>query len=140
MISVCQVVEEEIVALLSVHPGRAFEPISSLASSLGIPYLVLDSSGWISRLSSKSSTPSSIINLAPQPEIMGQVLAELVKAKSMSDGTVLVYNNENDFLMAKHFAKTLMRDGVELLEIANNQNMSEQLSLGTVLYNLIKFV
>ena len=48
--SVCQVVEEEITALIFVEPGKCFEAVSSLSSSLGIPLLVLDSSGVIQRI------------------------------------------------------------------------------------------
>ena len=35
--------------------------------------------------------------------------------------------------------KDLIKDGVSLLELENNKNVSEQLSLGTVLYINIKF-
>ena len=71
--------------------------------------------------------------------MIGMVLNEIIKAKSMAENSVLAFKNDVEYLVSKHFAKTLLRNGVEMLEIGNNsQNLSELLSLGTVLYNLIK--
>ena len=71
--------------------------------------------------------------------MIGMVLNANIKAKSMAENSVVVFKNDMEYLVTKHFAKTLLRTGVEMLEIGNkSQNLSELLSLGTVLYNLIK--
>ena len=130
---------EELVAIMSFEPRKSFETIGSLASALGIPFLMLESSGWVSRLSSTdSSSISSAINLAPSPEIVGKALAAVIKAKSFLK-PVIVYKSDDEFLLLKEAAKDLIKDGVSLLELENNKNVSEQLSLGTVLYINIKF-
>ena len=130
---------EELVAIMSLEPIKSFETIGSLASALGIPFLMLESSGWVSRLSSTdSSSISSAINLAPSPEIVGKALAAVIKAKSFLK-PVIVYKSDDEFLLLKEAAKDLIKDGVSLLELENNKNVSEQLSLGTVLYINIKF-
>ena len=132
--SVCQVVEEEITALIFVEPGKCFEAVSSLSSSLGIPLLVLDSSGVIQRiLSSSESAPaslSSIINLSPPPGSVGRALSQVIKASSLTRSLVIVYKNEEDLMWLKHFGSELIRNGAVLLEIKTDKRLSEQLSLG----------
>ena len=133
--SVCQVVEEEITALISLEPGKSFEPLSSLSSSLGIPLLVLDSSGAIQRLLSGPQTVpgslSSLINLAPQPGTVGRALSEVITANPASTSPlVIVYKNVEELMWLKYFGPELMRNGVILLEIKADKRLPEQLSLG----------
>ena len=133
--SVCQVVEEEITALISLEPGKSFEPLSSLSSSLGIPLLVLDSSGAIQRLLSGPQTVpgslSSLINLAPQPGTVGRALSEVITANPASTSAlVIVYKNVEELMWLKYFGPELMRNGVILLEIKADKRLPEQLSLG----------
>ena len=100
---------------------------------------MLESSGWVSRLSSaESSSISSAINLAPPPEIVGKALAAVIKVKSFVN-PVIVYKSDDEFLLLKKAAKELIKNGASLLEVENNKNVSEQLSLGTVLYINNKF-
>ena len=130
----CQVVEEEITALISLEPGKSFEPLSSLSSSLGIPLLVLDSSGAIQRiLSGLKTVPgslSSLINLAPQPGTVGRALSEVITANPSTAAIVIVYKNVEELMTLKYFGTDLMRNGVNLLEIKAEKRLSEQLSLG----------
>lgn len=130
----CQVVEEEITALISLEPGKSFEPLSSLSSSLGIPLLVLDSSGAIQRiLSGLQTVPgslSSLINLAPQPGTVGRALSEVITANPSTAALVIVYKNVEELMALKYFGTDLMRNGVNLLEIKAEKRLSEQLSLG----------
>ena len=133
--SVCQVVEEEITALISLEPGKSFEPLSSLSSSLGIPLLVLDSSGAIQRLLSGPQTVpgslSSLINLAPQPRTVGRALSEVITANPASTSPlVIVYKNVEELMWLKYFGPELMMNGVILLEIKADKRLPEQLSLG----------
>ena len=133
--SVCQVVEEEITALISLEPGKSFELLSSLSSSLGIPLLVLDSSGAIQRLLSGPQTVpgslSSLINLAPQPGTVGRALSEVITANPASTSPlVIVYKNVEELMWLKYFGPELMRNGVILLEIKADKRLPEQLSLG----------
>ena len=132
--SVCQVVEEEITALISLEPGKSFEPVSSLSSSLGIPLLVLDSSGAIQRLLSGPQTVpgslSSLINLAPQPGTVGRALSEVITANPSTSALVIVYKNVEELMWLKYFGPELMRNGVILLEIKADKRLAEQLSLG----------
>ena len=133
--SVCQVVEEEITALISLEPGKSFEPVSSLSSSLGIPLLVLDSSGAIQRiLSGPQTVPgslSSLINLSPQPGTVGRALSQVITANPSTAALVIVYKNVEELMWLKYFGPGLMRNGVILLEIKTDKRLSEQLSLGT---------
>ena len=130
----CQVVEEEITALISLEPGKSFEPLSSLSSSLGIPLLVLDSSGAIQRiLSGLQTVPgslSSLINLAPQPGTVGRALSEVITANPSTAALVIVYKNVEELMGLKYFGSDLMKNGVTLLEIKAEKRLSEQLSLG----------
>ena len=130
----CQVVEEEITALISLEPGKSFEPLSSLSSSLGIPLLVLDSSGAIQRiLSGLQTVPGSLgslINLAPQPGTVGRALSEVITANPSTAAIVIVYKNVEELMALKYFGTDLMRNGVNLLEIKAEKRLSEQLSLG----------
>ena len=130
----CQVVEEEITALISLEPGKSFEPLSSLSSSLGIPLLVLDSSGAIQRiLSGLQTVPgslSSLINLAPQPGTVGRALSEVITANPSTAALVIVYKNVEELMALKYFGTDPMRNGVNLLEIKAEKRLSEQLSLG----------
>ena len=130
----CQVVEEEITALISLEPGKSFEPLSSLSSSLGIPLLVLDSSGAIQRiLSGLQTVPgslSSLINLAPQPGTVGRALSEVITANPSTAALVIVYKNVEELMGLKYFGTDLMKNGVTLLEIKAEKRLSEQLSLG----------
>ena len=132
--SVCQVVEEEVTALISLEPGKSFEPVSSLSSSLGIPLLVLDSSGAIQRiLSGPQTVPgslSSLINLAPQPGTVGRALSQVITANPSTAALVIVYKNVEELMWLKYFGPGLMRNGVILLEIKTDKRLSEQLSLG----------
>ena len=132
--SVCQVVEEEITALISLEPGKSFEPLSSLSSSLGIPLLMLDSSGAIQRiLSGLQTVPgslSSLINLAPQPGTVGRALSEVITANPSTAALVIVYKNVEELMALKHFGTDLLKNGVTLLEIKAEKRLSEQLSLG----------
>ena len=131
----CQVVEEEVTALISLEPGKSFEPVSSLSSSLGIPLLVLDSSGAIQRiLSGPQTVPgslSSLINLAPQPGTVGRALSQVITANPSTAALVIVYKNVEELMWLKYFGPGLMRNGVILLEIKSDKRLSEQLSLGT---------
>ena len=133
----CQVVEEEITALISLEPGKSFEPLSSLSSSLGIPLLVLDSSGAIQRiLSGPQTVPgslSSLINLAPQPGTVGRALSQVITANPSTAALVILYKNVEELMWLRHFGPELMRNGVILLEIRTDKRLSEQLSLGTCL-------
>ena len=130
----CQVVEEEITALISLEPGKSFEPLSSLSSSLGIPLLMLDSSGAIQRiLSGLQTVPgslSSLINLAPQPRTVGRALSEVITANPSTAALVIVYKNVEELMALKYLGADLMRNGVTLLEIKAEKRLSEQLSLG----------
>ena len=130
----CQVVEEEVTALISLEPGKSFEPVSSLSSSLGIPLLVLDSSGAIQRiLSGPQTVPgslSSLINLAPQPGTVGRALSQVITANPSTAALVIVYKNVEELMWLKYFGPGLMRNGVILLEIKTDKRLSEQLSLG----------
>ena len=131
MKSFCQVVSEKIVAFIYLEPGIHLEPLGSISSLLGIPFLVLDSSDWFSRLSTQSSL-SSVINLAPQHGIVGRVLSEVIKAKYLSGPSVIVYKNDNEFLLIKSAAKTLLQGDTKLLELKEDEDLTEQLSSGTV--------
>ena len=131
----CQVVEEEVTALISLEPGKSFEPVSSLSSSLGIPLLVLDSSGAIQRiLSGPQTVPgslSSLINLAPQPGTVGRALSQVITANPSTAALVIVYKIVEELMWLKYFGPGLMRNGVILLEIKTDKRLAEQLSLGT---------
>ena len=130
----CQVVEEEITALISLEPGKSFEPLASLSSSLGIPLLALDSSGAIERiLSGPQTVPgslSSLINLAPQPRTVGRALSEVITANPSTAPLVFFYRDVEELMWLEHFGPELMRNGVILTEIKTGQRLSEQLALG----------
>ena len=91
--SVCQVVEEEIVGLISLEPGSSRALLSSLSYTLGIPLLLLDSSAR----PPPASALSSIINLSPASEMVGKALTDVIKAKSGMN-SVMVYKTDNEFL------------------------------------------
>ena len=122
-------------ALISLEPGKSFEPVSSLSSSLGIPLLVLDSSGAIQRiLSGPQTVPgslSSLINLAPQPGTVGRALSQVITANPSTAALVIVYKIVEELMWLKYFGPGLMRNGVILLEIKTDKRLAEQLSLGT---------
>ena len=122
--SVCQVVEEEIVGVISL---RGEEPLTSLCYTLGIPLLVLHSS------TSHDSALSSLINLSPASEMVGKALTDVIRAKSWIN-SVMVYKNQNDFFLLKNILQQLdnFNGGFKLLEVKNSSTLAEKLSLGSV--------
>ena len=130
--SVCQVVEEEIVGLISLEPGPSRELLSSLCWTLGIPLLVLDSSAQ----PPSASALSSIINLSPASEMVGKALTDVIKAKSGMN-SVMVYKTDNEFLLLKNLIHDMgpqFNGGFKLLEIRNISSLAERLSLGAALF------
>ena len=127
MKSVCQLVEEELMALLSFELGKASEPISSLSSSLGIPLIMVDSSGWWGRLAPRTS---SAINLAPEPAIVGKALSDVIKAKAMV-GAAMIYYNENDFILLQSLVEKIgfFHSGTKLVLVQNTTLLTEELSM-----------
>ena len=129
--SVCQVVEEGIVGLVSLEPGPGRPLLSSLCYSLGIPLLVLDSSSQ----PPPASALSSIINLSAASEMVGKALTDVIKAKSGMN-SVMVYKTDNDFLLLKNLIHDLgpqFNGGFKLLELKNLSRLAERLSLGGAL-------
>ena len=112
---------------LELQPGVS-QPLSSLCYTLGIPLLVLQSAGL-----SHHQPLSSIINLAPASEMVGKALTDVIKAKSRMN-SVMVYKNENDFLLLKDLIHNMghYNGGFILLKITNISLLAEQLSLGPV--------
>ena len=130
--SVCQVVEEEIVGLVSLSPGPSRPLLSSLCYTLGIPLLVLDSSAR----PPPASALSSIINLSPASEMVGKALTDVIKAKSGMN-SVMVYKTDNEFLLLKNLIHALgpqFNGGFKLLEMRNMSSLAERLSLGGALF------
>ena len=112
---------------LDLQPGVS-QPLSSLCYTLGIPLLVLQSAGL-----SHHQPLSSIINLAPASEMVGKALTDVITAKSWIN-SVMVYKNENDFLLLKHLIHNMgeFSGGFKLLETNNRSTLAEKLSLGFV--------
>ena len=123
--SVCQVVEEEIVGVLSLSVE---DWLSSLCYTLGIPLLVLQS-----ERARQDTALSSLINLQPVSEMVGKALTDVIRTKSRIN-SVMVYKNENDFLLLKDLIQRMdhFNGGFKLLEITNSSTLAEKLSLGSV--------
>ena len=130
--SVCQVVEEKIVGLISLEPGPGRALLTSLSYTLGIPLLLLDSSAR----PPPASALSSIINLSPASEMVGKALTDVIKAKSGMN-SVMVYKTDNEVLLLKNLIHAMgpqFNGGFKLLEIKNMSSLAERLSLGAALF------
>ena len=82
--------------MLSHVAGKSAEPVSSLSSYLGVPLLLVDSTGWWGLLATDTSTAG--VNLAPAAEVVGEAISDIIIDMDMV-GAAIFHHRQEDVLL-----------------------------------------
>ena len=90
--------------MLSNVSGKSAEPVSSLSSYLGVPLLLVDSTGWWSLLATDNS-PAAGVNLAPAAEVVGEAISDIIIDMDMVGAAIFHHRQEDVLLLTSLLAK-----------------------------------